>query len=207
VRILVILAHPKEGSFNHAIAKIVLHRLCADGHDVTFHDLYAEGFDPLLPYDEIPRDAPLPPTVVRHCAEIQGAEGIVIVHPNWWGQPPAILKGWVDRVLRPDIAYRFQEGDTGEGIPEGLLTARAALVFTTSNTPVAREMAVFGDPLEILWVRCIFSFCGVNVCKRRNFGVIVTSTETQRKAWLTEVADMVRETFPPGPGGGVHNLL
>jgi NAD(P)H dehydrogenase (quinone) len=51
-----------------------------------------------------------------HCREIADVDGI-IVHPNWWGQPPAILKGWVDRVLRPGVAYRFLEGDAGEGVP------------------------------------------------------------------------------------------
>jgi putative NADPH-quinone reductase len=207
VRISVILAHPKGGSFNHAIAQTVLTVLRAGGHEVTFHDLYAEGFDPVLPCDEIPRDATLPPLIARHCAEIRGAEGIVIVHPNWWGQPPAILKGWIDRILRPGVAYRFREGDAGEGVPEGLLPAKAALVFTTSNTSVAREMAVFGDPLEALWVRCIFSFCGVNVCTRRNFGVIVTSSGAQREKWLAEVKDMVQATFPHDPPGGNDTFL
>jgi len=46
------------------------------------------------------------------------ASGIVIVHPNWWGQPPAILKGWVDRVLRPGVAYEFTEGDQGKVSPK-----------------------------------------------------------------------------------------
>ena len=62
------------------------------------------------------------------------AEGIIIIHPNWWGMPPAILKGWVDRVMRPGVAYEFLEGDSGEGVPRGLLRARRAIVFNTSNT-------------------------------------------------------------------------
>ena len=43
------------------------------------------------------------------------ADGIIAIHPNWWGQPPAMLKGWIDRVLRPDVACKFLEGDGGEG--------------------------------------------------------------------------------------------
>ena len=109
--------------------------------------------------------------------------------------PPAVLKGWVDRVLRPGIAYRFAETDSGEGIPEGLLAARAALVLNTSNTPAAREQEVFGDPLERPWKDCIFAFCGVPVFRRRIFGVIVTSTPVQRKSWLDEVRDLTRQTF------------
>jgi NAD(P)H dehydrogenase (quinone) len=196
----VILAHPRPGSFNHAIADTVAATLRGSGHRVAFHDLYKEQFDPLLPYEEISRDADLPPAIAIHCREIAAADGIVIIHPDWWGMPPAILKGWVDRVLRPGVAYRFAETDSGEGIPEWLLTARAALVFNTSNTPAAREQEVFGDPLERLWKDCIFSFCGVPVFRRRMFSVIVTSTEGQRKAWLDEVREITRETFPSGHG-------
>jgi len=197
MNILILLAHPRKGSFNHAIAKTVAAALEADGHCVTFHDLYQEQFDPALPNEEIPRDAKLEPIVTRHCREVAAADGIVIVHPNWWGMPPAILKGWVDRILRPGVAYRFAETDSGEGIPVGLLPARAALVFNTSNTPREREEQVFGDPLERIWKDCILSFCGIPVCHRRMFRVMVTSTDGQRRAWLDEVRDLTRCTFPP----------
>jgi len=199
VFISVILAHPSRGSFNHAIAETVVAALGECGHAVAFHDLYAETFDPVLPYDEIARDAPLPPFIAAHCAEIAAADGLVIVHPDWWGMPPAILKGWIDRVLRPGVAYRFGEGDNGEGIPIGLLKTKAALVFNTSNTPKQRELAVFGDPLQRLWKDCICTFCGIPVFHRRMFGVMVTSTEEQRESWLDEVRTLTLETFPPDP--------
>jgi putative NADPH-quinone reductase len=120
----------------------------------------------------------------------------VIVHPNWWGQPPAILKGWIDRVVRPEVAYRFLEGDSGEGVPEGLLRAKTAVVLTTSNTNENRELAVFGDPLEALWVRCVFGLCGVEDVRRRNFGVVVTSSGQERAVWLQDAAEMIRRAFP-----------
>lgn len=199
MKITVILAHPCPGSFNHAIAAMAEATLRESGHTVTVHDLYAEQFDPLLPCDEIPRNAMLPPDIALHCGEIAVAEGIVIVHPDWWGMPPAILKGWIDRVLRPGVAYRFAETDTGEGIPVGLFRAKAVLVFNTSNTPARREQEIFGDPLERIWKDCIVSFCGVRECHRRMFGVIVTSTGEERKAWLDEVREMTRRTFPSDP--------
>jgi NAD(P)H dehydrogenase (quinone) len=195
MNILVILAHPDPGSFNHAIAGAVRAALEEDGHRVVFHDLCAEGFDPLLPAREIAEDGPLPVAVRTHCQELQSAEGIVIVHPNWWGQPPAILKGWIDRVFRPGTAYRFAEGDGGEGVPVGLLAARAAVVLNTSNTPGERERSDFGDPLETLWRRCIFDLCGVRGFHRRMFGVIVTSTLPERRAWLREAQELCRSVF------------
>jgi len=196
VKVSVILAHPNPSSFNHAIASAARAVLQECGHTVAWHDLHAEGFDPLLTTEELEREAALPPLVRQHCEEIAAADGIVVVHPNWWGQPPAVMKGWIDRVLRAGVAYRFIAGDQGEGVPVGLLRAKAALVFNTANTPEAREQAVFGDPLERTWRDCIFGLCGVNNVHRRTFGVVVTSTEEQRRDWLAEVKHTVERCFP-----------
>jgi len=200
MKILVILAHPDPASFNRAIADAAARALRSSGHEVIFHDLYEEGFNPVLPAAEIPSAAQLEAAVANHCAELYTADGIVIVHPNWWGQPPAILKGWIDRIIRPGVAYEFQEGDGGEGVPVGLLRAGTAIVFNTSNTPERRELEVFGDPLQLLWKNCIFDLCGVKKFYRRMFGVIVTSTPEQRKEWLDEVGRVLEDHFPAAIG-------
>jgi putative NADPH-quinone reductase len=196
MNLLIILGHPGANSFNHALAAGVRDALRGDGHAVVFHDLCAEGFDPVLPHDEIPESAPLPAAIQRHCAELRAADGIVIVQPNWWGQPPAVLKGWIDRVIRPGVAYRFVAGDSGEGVPVGLLQAKAAVVLNTSNTPDAREKEAFGDPLDAIWKRCVFDLCGVRQVQRRTFSVVVASTPEQRAAWLAEAIDLCRRVFP-----------
>ena len=197
MRILVVLAHPDPNSFNHAIARAVLRELKEADHEVSFHDLYAEHFDPILTIDELASDASISNEISSHCKELTLADGIIVIHPNWWGQPPAILKGWVDRVIRPRLAYRFEEGDSGEGIPVGLLKAQFALVFNTSNTSTQRELSVFGDPLQSLWKRCIFDFCGVKNFHREVFNVIVTSTAEQREQWLLSVTKTVRQLTRP----------
>ncbi len=196
MNILLILAHPDRNSFNAAIAKRCLEMLTANGHSVVFHDLYAEGFDALLPTREIPRAAELSAELKQHCMELAAAEGIIVVHPNWWGQPPAILKGWIDRVVRPGVAYEFIEGDAGEGVPVGLLKARSALVFNTSNTESGREETVFKDPLETIWKNCIFGLCGVDEFFRKMFSIVVTSSRAQRIAWLDEVSEIVTRYYP-----------
>ncbi len=194
MKISVILAHPNKKSFNHAIAATVIETLKENGHEVFFHDLYEEKFDPILPAEEIYRDVALPSEVEKHCKEISVADGVVIIHPNWWGQPPAVLKGWVDRVIRPGVAYEFLEDDKGEGVPCGLLKAKSVVVFNTSNTETERE--IFGDPLETIWKNCIFDLCGVKSFYRRMFNIIVMSSEEQRKAWLQEVRQTVDKYFP-----------
>jgi NAD(P)H dehydrogenase (quinone) len=140
VKISVILGHPKRGSFNHAIAETVVQALKTGGHEIAFHDLYKEAFDPVLPDVDLP-------------------------------------------------------GDGGEGIPVGLLRAKSALIFNTSNTEAKREQDVFGAPLERIWKDCIFGLCSVEHINRRTFGVMVMSTEQQREAWLDEVRETVGRCF------------
>lgn len=195
MRVVVILAHPKADSFSHAIAQTAADELRSLEHEVSFRDLYAERFDPVLPREELD-GPPLDARLDLYLAEVRVADGFVIVHPNWWGQPPAILKGWVDRVLRPGVAYEFRAGDDPSGVPVGLLRARAALILNTSNTPPAREASVFGDPLEVLWRNCIFHLCGVDNVRRRTFSTIAGGTAEERADWLRQVASMVATQFP-----------
>jgi putative NADPH-quinone reductase len=193
MKVLVVIGHQKTGSFCHAIAQTAVDVLKAAGHEVIYHDLYEENFDPILPHEEIPNDARLDPVVQQHVDEVLAADGYVVVHPNWWGQPPAILKGWLDRVIRQGHCYEFG--------PEGVighLTGKRALVLTTSNTPREDELRLFGDPLENLWKACVFNFCGVEDFHRRNFESIIFSTPEERKGWLAEVRTLVKERFPAG---------
>jgi putative NADPH-quinone reductase len=193
MKVFVIIGHQNKGSFCHAIAQTAIDTLKMTGHEVIYHDLYEENFDPILPQAEIPKDAPLDRVVQQHIDEVGQADGYVVVHPNWWGQPPAILKGWVDRVLRQGSAYEF-----GPDGVKGLLSGRAALVLTTSNTPRDAELELYGDPLENLWKNCIFGLCGVQDFQRRNFESVVMSTLPEREQWLAEVRELVERRFPAG---------
>ncbi|MBK9991568.1 MAG: NAD(P)H-dependent oxidoreductase [Verrucomicrobia bacterium] len=192
MNVSIILGHPTPGSFNHAIVTTVADTLRARGATVTIHDLYAENFDPIYSAPELARDAVLPPVIEQHCHEIAQADGIVIVHPNYWSRPPAMLCGWVDRVLRPGRAYRFVPDGKGGARPEGLLKAKVALIFTTANTPDEVDRTVYGDPLETHWCKVVFGLCGVPAV-RRSFSSVIVSKPEQRAAWLDEVRQLVNE--------------
>jgi putative NADPH-quinone reductase len=196
MNILIILAHPDASSFNHAIALTAKDRLIKSGYTVTYHDLYKEKFNPVMQAEEFPKNAAVDNIIKTHGSELVNSDGIIIIHPNWWGQLPAILKGWVDRVIRPGVAYEFLEGDSGEGVPAGLLKAKTAIVFNTSNTSAERENNVFLDPLETIWKNCIFDLCGVKNFYRKMFRIIVTSSLEERKRWLHEVETVVDKYFP-----------
>ena len=184
---LLVIAHPSPSSFSHAMAVVAEAELTTRGYRCARHDLYAEGFNPVQPTGESGNITSDDPKVEQHCQALATADLILVFHPNWWSQPPAILKGWVDRVFRLGIAYGYPDGIGYDGVPVGLLKARHALVFNTSNTPPAREASVFGDPLDTLWKTSIFALCGVASVQRRMFAPMAGSSDAQRQAWLDEV--------------------
>ena len=194
--ISLILGHPSPGSFNHAICATAVSALEAAGHACRFHDLYAERFDPVMTAAELPKDAVLPDEIERHCQEIGEADGLIIVHPNYWSAPPAMLRGWVDRVLRAGRAYNFVPDGKGGATPVGLLRARVGLVFTTANTPHAKEVELFGDPLHTHWLKVVFGLCGIPRTEKWDFSPIITSTADERREWLREVELAVNRHFP-----------
>jgi NAD(P)H dehydrogenase (quinone) len=190
VEALILLAHPNAGSFNHALAGHVREALEQSGAPVRFHDLYAEEFDPVMTADEFRRKFSFDPSVQAFTQEIHAARLLVFVHPDWWGQPPAILKGWVDRVFRPGVAYEYEgeEFIAKEKIP--LLTNHRALVIITSEAS-AFEMET---PIH-LWRRKIFEFCGVMEDQILVMPNLRDSTHRQRRDFLERAGKEARRLY------------
>lgn len=193
MNIIVILGHPNPCSFNHAIAKTAVDTLTEMGHSVIFHDLYAEKFDPTLPLSEL--QTLTDPQIRLHTEELANADGIVIIHPIWWGMPPAVIAGWVDRVFRVGVSYRFQEVAPGVGVPVGLLKAKKAVVFNTSNTPQDQEEMRCKDAMGNLWKLCMLDTVGIKETERKLFSPMMVSTQQQREGWLKEAAEIVKKQF------------
>lgn len=190
MKALIVLAHQKpEGSFCGALAHLAKETLTAAGYEVTLKDLYAEHFDPILTADELAEPMETLSGPIR--ADIQqvlDADFYVVIHPNWWGMPPAILKGWIDRAIRQGFCYAF----TAEGVIRKL-EGRKGVVFTTGNTPPEIEVSVNGDPLENLWKNIVFKTVGVDDFTRINFASVIMSTPEQRAGWLKQAKELLEE--------------
>ncbi|MER6303308.1 NAD(P)H-dependent oxidoreductase [Kitasatospora sp. NPDC001539] len=189
-RIGVYLAHPRPGSFNHALYQAVVDELRGRGCEVRAHDLYADGFAPLLTAEETgtvtDAGATADSGLALHRAEVATLDALVLIHPNWWGMPPAVLTGWVQRVLAPGVAYKL---GTADGEPTGLLRAGRALVLNTSDTPEAREREEFGDPLERIWTACVLPYVGVADVRRTVFRTVTDASAAQRAGWLRQARE------------------
>ncbi|MFE9574853.1 NAD(P)H-dependent oxidoreductase [Nocardia sp. NPDC006044] len=190
MRIAVYLAHPRPDSFNRALFDAVVDELRGQAVEVVPHDLYAEGFDPSLAAAETETVGGTQTDSVQvrgYQNELAELDALIFVHPNWWGMPPAILTGWVQRVLTSAVAYKLTEAS---GAPTGLLRAKRALVLNTSDTTEDRERDVFGDPLQQIWAACVLPYIGIEDVRRRVFRTVTDSTDRQRAAWLAEARAM-----------------
>ncbi len=203
--VMLLLAHPRATSYCHAIAERIGESLLNLGHEVRSHDLYAELFDPVLTAEEshtsggaiesvLAREND--PLVALHREELRVADGLVAVHPNWWGMPPAILTGWINRVVVPGVAYRLAEAT---GHPEPLAPITELLVVNTSDTTDERERDLYKDPLESIWGRCVAPYLGGPRVTRRVLRPVGDSTAEQRTAWLDEVDALAAKTFGTAP--------
>jgi len=182
----VILAHPRPGSLNHALADAAARGLRAGGFEVALHDLYAEGFDPRLRPEEVETTAFADALAGRHARELLIASRIVVVHPVWFFHVPAIAKGWVERVVREGVAFAM----TADGIV-GRLRAEGALIVTTANAARAYEVEVLNDPVTTFWRECVFAPAGVPVSERLAFGPVRGSSAETRRGWLQRVEKAV----------------
>jgi NAD(P)H dehydrogenase (quinone) len=196
VRILLLLCHPQAGSFNHAVAGRARDTLAAAGHEVLFHDLYLEGFDPVMPWPEYRRGVSFDAQVVRHTEELGSCGGLVFVHPEWWGQPPALLKGWVDRVLRPGVAYELTGEEFSDLPPAPLLGDKSALVLAT------RDAGARSGLLERVWLEGVFAFCGIGNAACHVLHDLRRLGPAERKDWLAQVERAVLGLFPPAQDPG-----
>ncbi|WP_237213850.1 NAD(P)H-dependent oxidoreductase [Falsiroseomonas oryziterrae] len=139
MQVLMIHAHPRADSLSAALRDAAKAALEGAGHRVELRDLYAERFDPVLSSEERDRYHDVPANlegIEDHVASLRRAEALVLVYPTWWYGLPAILKGWLDRVWAPGVAFTLGAG----AIEPALTNIRRIAVVTT-----------YGSPTWLLW--------------------------------------------------------
>lgn len=168
----VILAHPAHNSLNAAIAQTYCDTVEALGQEFVVRDLYRMRFDPRLRAAEIPGPKPprFRPDVLRERALLADVDVFAFVYPLWFNAPPAILKGYVDRVF--GMGFGFNP-DFGGARPA--LGGRKLISFTTSGAPDfwVRDTGALGA-LTRLFDTHLAGVCGLTVEDHVHFGGMVS---------------------------------
>ena len=195
MRCLVVFCHPSETSFGMAILETARTALRDAGHEVRVIDLYREGFDPVLSPDEwqsyLSDTEQNIAALQDHVSVMQWAESLVLIFPTWMYGPPAMLKGWLERVWLPGVAFEIPRGSQGRAT--GLFTnIRRFTVVTTSGSPWW-WLRVIRDPCRSLFrgLRVLFH----RRCRVRwlQLHAMDHSNDHQRQAFLNRVRTELAE--------------
>jgi NAD(P)H dehydrogenase (quinone) len=186
---LVIVAHPAGDSYCHALAARAQCGLAAAGHEVVVLDLYAQGFGAAMSAAErhaYHGDQPIvDPLVADHAALVQRAEMLVFVYPTWWSGLPAILKGWLERVMVPGVGFVLDERTNK--VRPGLGQMRRIVGISTYGSPRSYVRLVNDNGRRII-SRALRMSCGARVrVSWHALYSIDTATAAQRQAFLARV--------------------
>lgn len=193
MHVLVVLAHPNTDSFNHAVAQRAVETLTNDGHEVQLLDLYALGWKAAMSTDErtaYHTDNPvLDPLVASHVALLRQADALVFVYPTWWSSMPAILKGWLERVMVPGVAFVFDEA----GKVQSALTHIQRIVGISTYGSPRRYVRAINDNGRRTLTRALRLTCGLRTrCRWLDLYAIDTASAEARAAFLKRVERRMR---------------
>jgi NAD(P)H dehydrogenase (quinone) len=187
---LVIAAHPRAKSFNHAVVEAYTAALSERGHDVACRDLYAQNFDPVLSARDLATMARgrLPRDIRIELNALRAADAVTLIAPLWWSGFPAMLKGYIDRVLTAAV------GASKDG---PILSGKQGVIITTAEASVA-ELRQRGTvrALDALYHEGLMDYCGIELLGHLYLGEVAPAMSAAAGAHhLAAVRRFVRRVF------------
>ena len=187
MKIQIIYAHPFDESFNKAILDNTIEGLKHAGHEYDLIDLNKEGFNPILTREELAQYSEgkyLDPKVGEYLSKIKKAEHLVFIFPIWWGDVPAILKGFFDKVFLKKETYEIKGM-----MPVPKLKGRSATLISTMNGSRFFYNWFWKAPVKQTVIKCTLKLCGIKPMKWIEFQQVVSTSDTKRERMLDRVLD------------------
>ena len=180
--ILIINGHPDLNSFTSQLAKRKYDNIHSTNKDVTLLNIAELEFD--IFYKGFSEKKSLEPDLIEAQSKIKNAEHIILFTPIWWSTYPALLKGFFDKVLQPNFAFKYQKG---KAMPEKLLTGRTAEIVLLSDAPSWIRKYLMQDPAAKILKRDILGFCGIKVKKVRRIGAVSSISVGDRERIIDSI--------------------
>ncbi|MBY9079781.1 NAD(P)H-dependent oxidoreductase [Paenibacillus sp. HN-1] len=182
---LIIYAHPRKNSFNHAILDTVTKSYLQEGDAVVVRDLYRIGFQPVLGSSEM--IGGVGEDVVCEQSHLSWADHVVFIYPIWWAGMPGILKGYIDRVFAYGFAFKYDNG-----VQEGLLKGKkATVIHTQDKSKEEYEASGIGNAMRLTMDESILAYCGFEVTSHLIYDSMNASTVEEKKVWLAQLSDLL----------------
>jgi len=183
MNILIINGHPDTESYNHALASSYKKGAIDSGAEIKEIVITDLQFDPNLKYGYRKRTE-LEPDLLKAQESIKWADHIVWIYPVWWGGLPALLKGFIDRVLLPGFAFKKREGSVWW---DKFLTGKTSRIICTMDQPTWYYRWINGRPSDVAMKRLTMNFIGIKKVRITSIGPLRLSKESFRFKWLQKV--------------------
>lgn len=184
-----IAAHAPTGCYGAALAEAYVGHARYFGHQVRVLNLNMLQFDPVL-HGGYRSVQPLEPDLEMAQEALRWAEHLTFIYPIWWGSVPAVLKGFLDRVLQPGFAFKYRAGNH---FPEKLLKGRSAHIVATMDTPPWYFRWFYLAPGLRQLKKNTLEFCGVQPVRTLALGPVLGSSSPRRARWLEKVRDLAEK--------------
>lgn len=191
MNILIINGHPRKGSFSAALADAYRRGAAQSNATIDQLNLYDLEFDLNLKYGYTKR-MELEPDLVDAQKRLKWADHLVWIYPVWWGSVPALMKGFLDRVLTPGYAFNKIEGSYKWN---QYFKGKSARLICTLDQPPLYYHLVFFAPSHRAMTGLTMKFIGVKKVRATAFGTMRLSTEARRKKWLVKVEKLGRKNI------------
>jgi NAD(P)H dehydrogenase (quinone) len=178
---------PHRRSFSAAVAAAAIRGLQAAGHEVDLIDLVADGFNPVMTREDLVawrRQEAVDPQVLEYQERIRAADHLAFVFPIWWESMPAPTKGFLDKVLTKEFAFRELTGVKGYPFVNLLTELTGVTLMTIMTTPDKAYRWWFRDPVTKILFKGTFGKIGVKNLKWRNYPSVTDRTPEQREQML-----------------------
>ncbi|MBN2451589.1 MAG: NAD(P)H-dependent oxidoreductase [Lentisphaeria bacterium] len=182
--VTVIIGHPAAESFCAVLAHSYAQGARDAGAEARVVDLRSMRFDPVL-WEGYRRTQELEPDLKAAQEDILWSRHLVFAFPIWWGTPPGLLKGFIDRVFHPSFAFKY-DGPRAL-FQRKLLGGRSGRILCTLDSPPLYYRFVMGAPGLRMMKRSVLGFCGVRPVRSTLVGSVKLADEAKRRRWIDQL--------------------
>lgn len=188
MKTLIIYNHPYKESYNHAILESVIKGIKKAHGDYEVIDLDKENFNPVMTSADLLgfiKHQAVDPMAISYAEKIRKADHLVFIFPIWWELMPAMLKGFIDKVIYPGLTYDYKEN--GLSMSSRLEKLKFTTVITTMNTPKIMYKFTYGNAVKKALIKGTFKKTGMKNIKWISLNMVKMSTAQKRQKWLKNI--------------------
>ena len=182
-KIMIVVGHPQRTTFCEAIGKTYARGAASAGHDAKLFLLSEMEFDAIL-HDGYRKEQPLESDLRMAYETLALCDHLVLIFPLWCGDMPAMLKGFIERILQPDLIAREK---TENAMNWHIFANKTARIVITMGMPVSIYRWWYGGYALKLLTRNILHFIGIKPVRHTLYGMIGASKPAVRERWLREI--------------------